>query len=99
MSEELVLSDQLINDVKAVLEKHDPQAKEGLIGVQYTAAIMGYMLGELNLPDDRKQTILDQLGGFAVDIMRQVEQRNSGTPVPPPPSAANAFGIWKPGMS
>lgn len=97
MSEELVLSDQLINDVKAVLEKHDPQATEGLIGVQYTAAVMGYMLGELNLPVDRKQAILDQLGGFAVDIMRQVEQRNS--PVPPPPAAANAFGIWKPGMS
>ncbi len=98
MSEELVLSDQLINDVKAVLEKHDPQATEGLIGVQYTAAIMGYMLGELNLPADRKQAILDQLGGFAVDIMRQVEQRNSPVP-PPPPAAANAFGIWKPGMS
>ncbi len=97
MSEELVLSDQLINDVKAVLEKHDPQAKEGLIGVQYTAAIMGYMLGELNLPADRKQSILDQLGGFAVDIMRQVEQRNAQH-VPPPPSAASAFGIWKPGM-
>lgn len=97
MSEELVLSDQLIKDVKSVLEKHDPQAREGLIGVQYTAAVMGYMLGELNLSAEQKREILDQLGGFAVDIMQQVERRNS--PVPPPPSAANAFGIWKPGMS
>ncbi len=97
MSDELVLSDQLINDVKAVLEKHDPQASQGMIGVQYTAAIMGYMLGEQQMPADSKQAILDQLGGFAIDIMRQVEQRNA--PVPPPPSAANAFGIWKPGMS
>lgn len=98
MSEELVLSDQMINDVKAVLEKHDPQASQGLVGVQYTAAVMGYMLGELNLPVDQKKEILDQLGGFAVDIMNQVEQRNRPVP-PPPPASANAFGIWKPGMS
>ncbi|MGV6858096.1 MAG: hypothetical protein ACWA5X_03895 [bacterium] len=92
MSDELLLSDEMVADVKAAIAKHDARANDDIIAVQYAAAVMGYMLGEIDLPQERRQDIFNQLGGFAADIMRQVEQRNA----PPAPPAQDAFGIWKP---
>lgn len=93
MSDELVLSDELIADVRAAMAKHDSRASEGIVGVQYAAAVMGFMLGEMQVPEDKKQELFDYLGSFAVDVMRQVEERNEPAPEP----TEEAFGVWKPG--
>lgn len=95
MSDELVLSDELIADVRAAMAQHDARASEGIVGVQYAAAVMGFMLGEMQVPEDKKQELFDYLGSFAVDVMRQVEQRDA--PAQPEPPAEDAFGVWKPG--
>ena len=93
MSDELVLSDELIADVRAAMSKHDNRASEGIVGVQYAAAVMGFMLGEMRVPEEKKQELFDYLGKFAVDVMRQVEERDA----PPPEPPQDAFGVWKPG--
>lgn len=92
MSDELVLTDELIADIRSAMTKHDPRAGEGIVGVQYAAAVMGFMLGEMDVAEDNKQELFDYLGKFAVDVMRQVEDRNA----PPAPPAEDAFGVWKP---
>lgn len=95
MSDELVLSDELIADVRTAMAKHDERASEGMVGAQYAAAVMGFMLGEMDIPEEKKQELFDYLGSFAVDVMRQVEERDA--PAEPEPAAEDSYGVWKPG--
>ncbi len=95
MSDELLLSDEMVADVKSAIVQHDPRANDDVIAVQYAAAVMGFMLGNIALPQERRQEIFSQLGNFAADIMKQIESRNAPA-APAAPPTQDAFGIWKP---
>lgn len=97
---QLQLSTKLISEVCDVLEKNDAQASDPGISSQYLSAIIGFLLGQQEMPIDQKQEILDELSAFALHVVKDVEQqRQQEAPQPAPPPAQDAFGIWKPGMS
>ena len=86
----LQLSEQLINDISEVLGKHDSRAEDPGIGVQYLAAVTGFLVGHMDFPHDQKSDFLDQLSQFSRHVFEDVSQ-------PEAPSSESAFGIWKPG--
>ncbi len=93
---ELQLSGKLINDIKAVLEQHDAGAKDPGVCSQYLCAVVGYMLGQQDMPPTQKIEVLDELNAFmkhVVDDVSQQQQPKQAAPAPPP---IDAFGIWKP---
>lgn len=97
---QLQLSTRLISDVCDVLEQNDNQATDPGIASQYLAAIVGFLLGQQDMPTEQKQEILDELSAFAMHVTRDVEQqREQAAAQPAAPPSQEAFGIWKPGMS
>ena len=94
---QLQLSTQLISQVCDVLEKADPAAEDPGIASQYLAAITGFLLGQQEMPITQKQEIVEELSAFVMHVAKDVEQQKQSQPTPPP--AADASGVWKPGMS
>lgn len=94
---QLQLSTQLISQVCEVLEKSDPTAEDPGIASQYLAAITGFLLGQQEMPMSQKQEIAEELSAFIMHVVKDVEQQKQQQPAPPP--AADASGVWKPGMS
>lgn len=85
------LSDALLGDIQAVLEKHDPANKDSGIGVQYLAAILGYIVANFPTPSAQKTDIMNQLFQFASHVMAEndVSKATEST-------ANEAYGVWKP---
>ncbi len=92
MSEQLELTDQLVEDVKAALIKHDPSARDEFITIQYLAALTGYLMAHQDMEPARREGIMQQLSQFAIQVMKQMEGKNA-----PAAPDEEAFGIWKPG--
>lgn len=95
MSDELQLSRQLIDSVQQVVIQHDERAKDPFIGSQYLAAVIGFLVGNSNLPSNDKKDIVNELASFMNHVYQDIAKQQA-TPVAPPGSA---FGIWKPGKS
>ncbi|MCB1756826.1 MAG: hypothetical protein KDJ38_14980 [Gammaproteobacteria bacterium] len=96
---QLQLSTQLISQVCETLEQNDAGAADPGIASQYLSAIIGFLLGQQNMPLSQKEEILEELGAFALHVVKDVEQQRQQQSARPAAPPQEAFGIWKPGMS
>jgi len=94
MSSELQLSAQLVEQVQALLKEHDSSATDPGVTSQYLCAIVGFLLGQQDMPAEQKTDALDQLAAFMKHVADDVDKQRRSAPPPPPPQ--EAFGIWKP---
>ncbi len=92
---QLQLSTQLINDICNILEKADKNAADSGVASQYLSAITGYLLGQQDMPMDKKEEILEELSAFSLHVVKDIEQQKHQQASAPP--AQEAFGTWKPG--
>jgi len=92
MSGGIQLSGELVEAIKEVLVKHDAQAENDLMTMQYLSAIIGYVLAHQTNPGIDKQGFLNDLATFMGQVVNQVE-----ADMKPQQPAQEAFGIWKPG--
>jgi len=95
---ELQLSAKLVSDLQAVINQHDPSAKDPGVTSQYLAAVVGFLLGQQEMPAEQKAEIIDSLGAFIKHVADDVENQTRQQAAPPPsaPPPQEAFGIWKP---
>ena len=89
---QLRLSSELVNQVQEVIAQQDEQAQDPAIGLQYLAAIMGYLLGAQNATAEEKREFHDQLCGFSRSVLDDVLAKQAAPAAPP----QEAFGIWRP---
>jgi len=91
---ELKLSGKLVEEIQALLVSHDEHAKDPGVTSQYLCAIVGFLLGQQDMPADKKTEVIENLGAFIKHVADDVG--NQSKPPPPPPPPQDAFGIWKP---
>ncbi len=87
------LSAELVSDLKATVVKHDPEAENDLLYMQYLTAVSGFLLAHQDAPGMDKKSLLNDLCTFMGQVADQVERDRA-----PPQPAADAFGVWKPGQ-
>lgn len=96
---ELQLSAQLVSDLQDVIAKHDENATDPGVTSQYLCAVVGFLLGQQQMPEQQKKEIIENLGAFmqhvADDVAKQAQQTQPSQQ-PPSPPPQEAFGIWKP---
>jgi len=93
---ELQLSGKLIGDLQALLKEHDPSAEDPGVCSQYLCAVVGYLLGQQDMPQQQKSQVLDELSAFMKHVVDDVSQQQQQQAKPPAPPPQDAFGIWKP---
>ena len=94
---ELKLSHQLVDELSAIVKQHDDRADDPGVTSQYLCAVVGFLLGQQDMPDERKKNLVDELGAFMQHVVDDVSrQQQSAAAAPPPPPQQDAFGIWKP---
>lgn len=93
---ELQLSAKLVEDIQSVLEKHDPASKDPGVTSQYLCAVVGFMLGQQDMPAQQKTDVLEQLSAFMKHVADDVDNQRQQAAKPPSPPQQEAFGIWKP---
>ena len=91
---QLQLSAQFVRQMHRHLSDHDENAEDPGVAAQYLAAVIGYLLGEQDMPEAEKQDTLEQLFAFAQHVADDVTQQKKASP-----PKLQAFGVWKPGMS
>ncbi len=89
---QLQLSGKLIKEVRDVIAEHDPAASDPGVASQYLSAVIGFLLGQEDMPDQQKQEILEELMAFANHVASDVQRQKSN-------QAQQASGVWKPGTS
>ncbi len=86
------LSEDLLVDIQKTLIKHDQDAQDMGVAVQYLSAITGLLLANFKSHDKaQKQQLLQQLYGFAEHVMNDNSEEKTAAP-----ANDEAFGIWKP---
>lgn len=94
---ELKLSHQLVDELSAVVKQHDDKADDPGVTSQYLCAVVGFLLGRQDMPDERKKALVDELSAFMHHVVDDViRQQQPSAAAPPPPPQQDAFGIWKP---
>ncbi len=97
---ELKLSATLVGDLQEVVQKHDPSATDPSVHAQYLCAVVGFLLGQQDMPSEQKTEVLDQLGAFMKHVAEDVDnQRRQQAAPPAAPPQQESFGIWKPKRS
>ena len=107
MSNDITLSDQLIDNLYGVICQHDESAKQNMmVALQYFAAVSGYMLGDYPGSDDEREELIDQLAAFTKNVSgdrasQQKTQQPAQEEVAAPAGSSvatddPAVGIWKP---
>lgn len=111
MSEEqtIQLSEALIGELIETIARHDPRAgDDSVLGLQYLAAVIGYVAGAYPGSDQDRQALLDHLATFAGQVAadragslrQQQPQQQAAQPQAPKghsePTDDPAVGIWKP---
>ena len=91
----LQLSGDLIEKLQHVLAEADPRAREPIVGVQYLAAVIGYLVAQMPEPVAQRKDYLSQLAQFTDSVFVDVESRKQAAPPSHPPQAAS--GVWRPG--
>lgn len=91
---ELQLSAKLVKEIQALLVQHDESASDPGVSSQYLCAVVGFLLGQQEMPEQQKSEIIENLGAFIKYVADDVAKQSQ--PAPPPPPAQDAFGIWKP---
>ena len=89
---QLKLSTQLVSQVHQFLVQHDEDAQDPGVASQYLCAVIGFLLGEQDMPETQKEEILEQLFAFTRHVSQDIARQMQA----PPPQAE--VGIWKPGM-
>lgn len=90
--EQLKLSRQLIDKVQQVLVDEDERAKNPLLASQYLAAIIGFMVGNHDLPSGEKNEVMNELNAFSKYVYDDIARQRQAAMRP----KGEAFGIWKP---
>jgi hypothetical protein len=88
------LSNELVTDLKSVMEKHDPSTSDDLMFLQYLSAVSGFVLAHQTQPGMDKKEFMNDLSAFTAQVVDQVSEDMA-----PKQPAEDAFGIWKPGQS
>ncbi len=88
MSGGIQLSSEMISEIKLVVSRHDPEADNDMVFMQYLTAISGYVLAHQEHAGLDKKEILKDLAHFMGQVVEQVERDSQ--------PAEEAFGIWKP---
>lgn len=107
MSNDITMSDELIDNLYGVICQHDDAAKENMmVALQYFAAVSGYMLGDYPGSDAEREELIDQLAAFTKNVsadraksQKAQEQSGQEAPAVAGKSVATddpAVGIWKP---
>jgi len=92
---DLQLSTKLVGNIQALLQEHDPASADPGVTSQYLCAIVGFLLGQQDMPVDQKAEVLDQLAAFMKHVADDVEGQKQPA-APPAAPHQDAFGIWKP---
>ena len=90
--EQLKLSRQLIDKVQQVLVDEDERAKNPLLASQYLAAVIGFMVGNHDLPSGEKNEVMNELNAFSKYVYDDIARQRQASMRP----KGEAFGIWKP---
>ena len=91
--DQLRLSKELINKIQQVLVDEDERAKNPLLASQYLAAVIGFIMGNHDLPTGEKNEVMNELNAFSKYVYNDIAEKRQ-VAVPP---KGEAFGIWKPG--
>lgn len=91
--DQLKLSRELIEKIEKVLVEEDERAKNPLLAGQYLAAIIGFIVGNHDLPSGEKNEIMNELNAFAKYVYDDITKQRQQTMQP----VVESFGIWKPG--
>ncbi|MBX2823530.1 MAG: hypothetical protein KTR33_02295 [Gammaproteobacteria bacterium] len=91
---QLKLSTGLVQQLLDVLENHDSAAADQHVASQYLCAIVGFLIGQHNMPANQRDETISELAEFIRHVADDVQsQQQKQQPAPPP---QEAFGIWKP---
>jgi len=93
---ELQLSAKLVADIQALLQDHDSAAADPGVTSQYLCAIVGFLLGQQDMPEAQKDEVMDQLGAFIKHVANDVGSQKQQAARPPAPPQQESFGIWRP---
>ncbi len=91
--DQLKLSKQLVDKLQQVLVDEDERASNPLLAGQYLAAVIGFMVGNHDLPTGEKNEIMRELNAFAKYVYDDITRQREAAARP----RGEAFGIWKPG--
>lgn len=109
--QDLQLSVEMVRDLQARLQENDARAADPGVASQYLAAVIGFLLGQINAATEQKKEFLSQLEEFAAGVIDDVEaqqelqaaqpgggQPGDGQPGGGQPATEQAkSGIWTPG--
>jgi len=95
MSKGLELTIPMIEDTLNAVIRHDPQARDEGIAVQYLAAIAGFVLAHQDFDRKQREDFIEELKRIMLQISEDVIRQRTAQAAPPPPQQ-EAFGIWKP---
>jgi hypothetical protein len=102
--QELQLSVELVRDIQERLKQDDSRAADSGVAAQYLAAVMGFMLGQINADTEKKKEFLGQLADFAAGVVDDVEAQQQMQQAQPGSGGGAAAegseetsGIWTPG--
>lgn len=90
------LSDQLLSDIQAVLEKNDPQAGDAGIAVQYLAALTGILAAQFPGETERKRQVLGQLLEFTGRVFEDQLDGDDQGGTESDSAYGPGFGVWRP---
>ena len=93
---ELQLSAKLVGDIQSLLQEHDPASADPGVTSQYLCAVVGFLLGQQEMPADQKSEVLEQLAAFMKHVADDVDSQKQLAAETPAPPQQEAFGIWKP---
>jgi len=85
------ISDELINEIQAVLEKHDDANKDLGICIQYLSALIGTIASSYPGEMQQKKQIVQQLFQFAEHVLTE-----NSSPAQNQAPTEEAYGVWKP---
>jgi len=99
--QELQLSIDMVRDLQARLQENDQRASDPGVAAQYFAAVIGFLLGQINAETDQKKEFLRQLQEFAAGVIDDVEAQQELQQAQPGGGTAGAgdqpaSGIWTP---
>jgi len=102
--QELQLSVELVRDLQERLKQDDARAADAGVAAQYLAAVMGFLLGQINAETDKKKDFLRQLHEFAAGVVDDVEAQQELQSAQPGSGGGQSVagpeetsGIWMPG--
>lgn len=101
--QELQLSVEMVRDIQERLKRDDERAADSGVAAQYLAAVMGFLLGQINAETDKKKEFLRQLQEFAagvvddVEAQQQMQSAQPGGGAPAQGGGDQVSGVWQPG--